>query len=174
MPLSRGEWTMDVQIAVERVDVVEAREAVDDAAELLTDHLLAKSDLACVEGADSALLETASNLGGQLAVRGAQDDVNELGRGRDLGNVLPSVREEDRGSVNVSWRRRRGTGVLSLHDGRLEARCAGPRQFDTEGRRTRHRLSGETAMTLSSNQMVFSRSARTIKIILAGSERLSF
>lgn len=72
------------------MDVVQAGEALDDAPELLADHLLRKLDLARVEGSDSADLEAATDLGRQLAVGGAQDNVDELGRVGDLGDVLPS------------------------------------------------------------------------------------
>lgn len=96
------------QIPMERMNVVQAREALDDSAKLLADHLLRKLDLAGVEGPDSADLETATDLGGQLAMGGAEDDVDELVRVRDLGNVLPPGRgllagdPKDRGWIMLS------------------------------------------------------------------------
>ena len=73
------------------MDVSKTRETVDDTSELLADHLLTKFDLARIETSDSANLEAATNLGWQLAVGGTQDDVNELGRGGNLRDILPSV-----------------------------------------------------------------------------------
>ncbi|GKT59111.1 conserved hypothetical protein [Colletotrichum tofieldiae] len=77
------------QVLVEGVDVVEARERLDDLAELLADGLLGELDLAGVEAADSRDLETGSDLGRQPALRPREDNVEELLRVGDRGEVLP-------------------------------------------------------------------------------------
>lgn len=78
------------QVLVEGVDVLQAREAVEDLGELLREGLLRELDLARVETPDTADLEARSDLGGKPSLRPAQDDVEELLRRRHRGDVFPS------------------------------------------------------------------------------------
>ena len=77
------------QILVERVNVGEAREAVQDSRQLLTEGLCGVFDLAHVEGPNTSDLETRANLGGQTALGARQHNVQELLRGRHGRDVLP-------------------------------------------------------------------------------------
>ena len=77
------------QILVERVNVGEAREAVQDSRQLLTEGLCGVFDLAHVEGPNTSDLETRANLGGQTALGARQHNVQELLRGRHRRDILP-------------------------------------------------------------------------------------
>ena len=66
------------EVFVEWVYVLQSREGGDDCLELLSESLCGVFDLSDVEAADSSLLESGADLGGQATLCSAEDDVDEL------------------------------------------------------------------------------------------------
>ena len=79
------------QICVERVDVLQLWKLGQDDGQLLVEAGLRKLDLAHVESPDSADLEVPVHHRRRLPLRLGQDDVGEVLRRRDDGNLLEVV-----------------------------------------------------------------------------------
>ena len=79
------------QICVERVDVLQLWKLGQDDGQLLVEAGLRKLDLAHVESPDSADLEVPVHHRRRFPLRLGQDDVGEVLRRRDDGNLLEVV-----------------------------------------------------------------------------------
>ena len=79
------------EITVERMDVVQLGEAVDDGSQLFVQGRLHKFDLAHVEFANTRNVEACGDHGRCLALSLRQTDVHQLGRVRDLLDLLKVV-----------------------------------------------------------------------------------
>ena len=80
------------EVAVERVDVVDAGEVLEDLGELLVPRGLGVLDLAHVELADAGDGVAAVDYRGGLALRAGQDDVDEVLRRGHLGDGRGALR----------------------------------------------------------------------------------
>jgi hypothetical protein len=78
------------QILVERMDILQPGETLEDGAEFLGESLLGKLNLASIECSNTADFESSTDLGGQFALGATQHNVQELLLGRDRRDILPS------------------------------------------------------------------------------------
>ena len=79
------------QISVERMNVVQLWEAVNDSSELFIDGLLHKLDLSHVKLANTLDFEALADLGRRLALRLRQHNVDEVVSLRNLSDLLEVV-----------------------------------------------------------------------------------
>jgi len=77
---------------VERMNILQPREGLQDRRELLIEGLFGVFDFSGVEGANTTDLESSTDLGGKSPLGSRQDDVEELLRRGDRGNILPGLK----------------------------------------------------------------------------------